>query len=133
VTYEGFTALWPNQSGDDQEFVDYKNNTSKLVVSTTLDTVEWQNSTLIKGNVAKEIAKLKRQTGKNISISGRHPRPNAVAKRPDRRVPSHGSSRNRVEREAFLGGREERKALKLVDAKILSTRACSISPHPAGE
>jgi len=46
------------------------NNTPKLVVSTTLDTVEWQNSTLIRGNVVEELTKLKQQPGNNISIVG---------------------------------------------------------------
>jgi len=46
------------------------NNTPKLVVSTTLDTAEWQNSTLIKENMADELSRLKRQPGKNINISG---------------------------------------------------------------
>ncbi len=46
------------------------NNTPKFVVSTTLTTAEWTNSTLITGDVAGEITKLKQQPGKNISISG---------------------------------------------------------------
>lgn len=37
------------------------NNTPKFVVSTTLDTAEWQNSTLIKGNVSEEFTRLKQQ------------------------------------------------------------------------
>ena len=61
VTYEEFAAFWPAQEGsdEDQEFTDYMNNTPKYVVSKTLEEpLEWQNSTLIKGNVAEEIAKL---------------------------------------------------------------------------
>ncbi len=46
------------------------NNTPKLVVSTTLDTAGWQNSTLIKETMADELSRLKRQPGKNINISG---------------------------------------------------------------
>jgi dihydrofolate reductase len=71
VTYEEFAAFWPNQSGDDQEFADYMNNTPKFVVSTTLkEPLEWNNSTLINGDVAEEIIKLKQQPGRDISISG---------------------------------------------------------------
>jgi dihydrofolate reductase len=71
VTYEEFAAFWPNQSGDDDEFADYMNNTPKYVVSTTLeDPLEWNNSTLIKGDVAEEISKLKQQPGKDIAING---------------------------------------------------------------
>ena len=70
VTYQEFAAYWPGVSSEDQPFADYMNNTPKYVVSTTLDTVEWNNSTLIKGNVAEEIARLKQQPGKNIGITG---------------------------------------------------------------
>ena len=71
VTYEEFAAFWPSQGGDDQEFADYMNNTPKFVVSNTLEEpLEWQNSTLIKGNVAEEIRELKQQPGKDITILG---------------------------------------------------------------
>lgn len=69
VTYEEFASYWPHQ-GSDVELADYMNETPKLVVSTTLDRLEWQNSTLIKGNVAEALTRLKQQPGKNISIIG---------------------------------------------------------------
>ena len=68
-TYEEFAAFWPNQSGDDP-FAARMNNTPKVVVSTTLDTVTWQNSTLISGNVTEELTNLKQQPGKNIGMTG---------------------------------------------------------------
>ena len=73
VTYEEFAAFWPSQEGggDDQEITDYMNNTPKFVVSKTLEEpLEWTNSTLIKGDVAEEITRLKQQPGKDISITG---------------------------------------------------------------
>ena len=70
VTYQEFASYWPGVRSEDQPFADYMNNTPKYVVSTTLDTVEWSNSTLIKGNLAEEITKLKQQPGKNIGITG---------------------------------------------------------------
>jgi dihydrofolate reductase len=71
VTYEVLAAYWPYQNSADQPFTDYMDNTPKFVVSTTLqEPLEWQNSTLIKGDVAEEIAKLKRQPGKDITILG---------------------------------------------------------------
>jgi dihydrofolate reductase len=71
VTYQEFASYWPYQNSADQPYTDYLNNTPKLVVSTTLqEPLEWQNSTLIKGDVAEEIAKLKRQPGKDITIVG---------------------------------------------------------------
>ena len=71
VTYEQFAAFWPYQDRAEQPYTDYLNNTPKYVVSTTLEEpLEWQNSTLIKGNVAEEISRLKEQPGKDISIVG---------------------------------------------------------------
>lgn len=70
VTYEGFAAFWPSQT-EDQGFAGYMNNTPKYVVSRTLEEpLEWQNSTLIKGDAAEEITRLKQQPGKDISITG---------------------------------------------------------------
>jgi dihydrofolate reductase len=68
-TYEEFAAYWPDQ-GSEVQFADYINSTPKLGISTTLDTVQWRNSTLIAGDVAHEPGKLKQQPGKDISITG---------------------------------------------------------------
>jgi len=67
-TYQEFANAFADKTGDAN--ADQMNNTPKLVVSTTLDTVAWQNSTLIKGNVVEELTKLKQQPGRNINISG---------------------------------------------------------------
>ena len=71
VTYEGMAAYWPNQPGG-TPMVDYINSVPKYVVSTTLEEpLEWNNSTLIDGNeFAEEIAGLRRQSGKDITILG---------------------------------------------------------------
>jgi dihydrofolate reductase len=72
-TYEGMVAFWPDQPGG-TPMVDYINSVRKFVVSTTLeDSLEWNNSSLIgggEGNVAEEIAELKRQPGKAITVLG---------------------------------------------------------------
>jgi dihydrofolate reductase len=68
-TYEEFASYWPHQSSDVPP-ADFMNNTPKVVVSTTLKNAEWQNSTIIRGNVAEELTKLKQQPGKNIGITG---------------------------------------------------------------
>lgn len=68
-TYQGFAAAFGSAPAGDP-FNDHMNNTPKFVVSTTLKTVDWVNSTLIRGNVADEVLKLKQQPGKDISISG---------------------------------------------------------------
>ncbi len=68
-TYQEFAAYWPHQPSE-TPFADYMNTTPKLVVSTTLDTVEWQNSTLISGDVVAELTNLTQQPGKNLNITG---------------------------------------------------------------
>ena len=68
-TYEAFAAYWPDK-GSDVEFADQINRTPKLVASRTLATVDWQNSSLITGDVGDALRNLKEQPGKNISITG---------------------------------------------------------------
>ena len=69
-TYEGLAAFWPNQPGG-MPMVDYINSVPKFVVSATLEEpLEWSNSTLIKGNVAEEVLRLKQQPGKEILVFG---------------------------------------------------------------
>ncbi|HEV8280189.1 MAG TPA: dihydrofolate reductase family protein [Streptosporangiaceae bacterium] len=67
VTYQGFADSFGGQSGG---MADRMNSFQKVVVSTTLDKAEWQNSALISGNVAEEITKLKQRPGRNINMSG---------------------------------------------------------------
>ncbi len=70
VTYQIFAAFWPSTPEDDP-IGKRLNSIPKYVVSTTLDKVEWNNSTLIKGNIAEEIAKLKQQPGSGyLSVTG---------------------------------------------------------------
>jgi len=67
VTYEGFAEAWPSRTGD---FADKFNTMPKFVVSTTLEEAEWNNSTLIKNNVAEQVSTLKRQEGGDILVNG---------------------------------------------------------------
>ncbi len=71
VTYQEFASYWPGVSSEEQPFAGYMNDTPKYVVSTTLEEpLEWNNSTLIKGNLAEEITRLKQRPGRNIGITG---------------------------------------------------------------
>ena len=67
TTYEGFAAAFGGQSGG---MADQMNNTPKFVVSDTLTSADWQNSTLISGDVAGQIRELKQRPGRNIGMSG---------------------------------------------------------------
>ena len=68
VTYEGFAPAWSERSGD--PFADKFNSMPKRVVSTTLETADWNNSTIIRDDVVEEVRKLKQQPGKNIAVLG---------------------------------------------------------------
>jgi len=67
VTYEGFAAAWPSREG---EFADKFNTMPKYVVSSTLEGPEWNNSTVLKGDVAEEVAKLRQEQDGDIVVHG---------------------------------------------------------------
>ena len=67
VTYEGFAKAWPSREG---EFADKFNTMPKYVVSSTLENPEWNNSTVLKGDVAEEVAKLKQKQEGDIVVHG---------------------------------------------------------------
>jgi dihydrofolate reductase len=69
-TYEDFYSIWPNRT-DENPFTAVLNNTQKYVVSTTLsEPLPWMNSTLLRGDAAEAVAKLKEGQGKDIVILG---------------------------------------------------------------
>ncbi len=67
VTYEGMAAYWKTEKG---EIAELMNKIPKLVCSQTLNSVDWNNSTLIKGNTSEEISKLKAQGGGDMYVFG---------------------------------------------------------------
>lgn len=67
VNYEEWAAYWP---GSDSDMAEIMNGRPKHVASTTLETVEWENSTLLRGDTATAIRELKQQPGKTIAMSG---------------------------------------------------------------
>jgi dihydrofolate reductase len=69
VTYEGFAAAWPSMT-DEVGFAEKMNNMPKYVVSSTLDKAEWNNSTVLRGDVAAEVAKLKEDVDGVILVAG---------------------------------------------------------------
>src|ERR687888_1255743 len=60
VTYEGFAAAWPSRTG---EFADKFNGMPKYVVSSTLQEPEWSNSTVLKGDLADAVSKVRQEVG----------------------------------------------------------------------
>jgi dihydrofolate reductase len=72
ATYEGMASYWPTPAAreDDPRVADRMNTIAKVVFSGTLETADWQNSRLDKGDVAEAIRELKRQPGKDLGIFG---------------------------------------------------------------
>jgi dihydrofolate reductase len=108
------------------------NNTPKLVVSTTLETVDWQPATLIAGNVVEALSKLKQQPGKNINVVG-----SATLVRSLLREGLLDELQLLVcpiilgsGRRLFEGGSDE-VPLKLADAKTFSGGVLYLTYHPA--
>jgi dihydrofolate reductase len=69
VTYEGFAKAWPSMTGGGW-YAERMNALPKYVVSSTLDKAEWNNSTIIRGDLREEVAKLKNQAGENLLVFG---------------------------------------------------------------
>jgi dihydrofolate reductase len=67
VTYDGFAPVWPHVEG---EFADKFNTMPKYVVSSTLRDPEWENTTVLTGDVVEEVMKLKAAYGRDIVVHG---------------------------------------------------------------
>ena len=68
-TYLEFADLWPKQ-GNDVPMAKFLNNTPKYIASSTLDSLEWANSSLVTGDLVEEVTRLKQRPGKNILMPG---------------------------------------------------------------
>jgi dihydrofolate reductase len=130
-TYQIMAAFWPT-APDDDPYAGHLNSTPKYVASRTLQNVEWQNSTLIKGDVAEEVAKLKEQPGRDIAVLGSG---NLVQALVDNDLVDEYSltvspivlgSGKRLFREA-----DDIRRLRLVDSKPTSTGSLMLTYQPA--
>ena len=72
VTYQGMASFWPTPFAieNDPVVAELMNSFPKVVISRTLDKAEWNNTRLVKAQVAEEITKLKQQPGKDLAIFG---------------------------------------------------------------
>jgi dihydrofolate reductase len=133
VTYEGLAAFWPNQPGG-TPMVDYINSVRKYVVSTTLEEVEWNNSTLIKGNVVEDITRLKRQPGKDITSIGSGVLVRSLLRDgllDELRLMIHPVVMGSRKRLFEDGG--DRKDLELVDSRTFGTGVLYLTYRPVGQ
>src|SRR5215212_9011423 len=132
-TYEQMAAFWPEQPGG-MPMVDYINSVQKLVVSTTLEEVGWNNSTLIKDNALEQIAELKRQPGKDITSIG-----SAILVRALLKAGLLDELRLMVHPVVLGGGKRlfedggEQEILELVSSETFATGVVSLAYRPSGE
>jgi dihydrofolate reductase len=130
-TYEEFAAYWADK-GSEVELADQINNTPKLVASTTLKEVEWRNSTLIEGNVAEQLRRLKEEPGKDISITGSGTLVRSLLRDKvldELRLLVHPIVVGAGKRLFEATG--DRVALKLVDSRTFSTGVLYLTYEPA--
>jgi dihydrofolate reductase len=135
VTYEGFAAAWPRMAESAGEYAEMMNGYPKYVVSTTLEEpLEWNNSTLIKGNVAEEVLRLRQQPGKDILIFGSGVLVNTLMQHDlidEYRLmvfPILVGSGQRL-----FGDGSETKVLRLIETKTLGFGVVVLSYGPAAE
>jgi dihydrofolate reductase len=131
VTYEGFASSWPSREG---EFADKFNTMPKYVVSSTLDDPDWDNTTVLKGDVVEEVAKLKQDQDGEIVVHGS---PRLVQALLDQDLVDEvrlmvfpvvlGSGKR------LFGETSDKKPLRLVDSKVVGDGVAIMVYQPAGE
>ena len=129
VTYEGFAAAWPSREG---EFAEKFNTMPKFVVSSTLERPEWSNSTVLKGDVAEEVAKLRQEQDGDIVVHGSAQLVQALIEQDlvdELRLmvfPVVLGAGKRV-----FGETSDKKALRLVDSKVVGDGVAILVYEPA--
>jgi dihydrofolate reductase len=129
-TYEGFAAAWPSREG---EFADKFNTMPKFVVSSTLEDPDWNNSTVLKGDVAKEVAKLRREMDGDIVVHGSARLVQTLLEHDlvdELRLMVFPLALGSGKR--LFGETSDKKPLRLVDSKIVGDGVVILTYQPAG-
>jgi dihydrofolate reductase len=120
VTYEGFAAAWPGMIEETGDFGQKMNDMPKYVVSSTLDTAGWNNSTVLKGDVVEEVRNLKDQIDGVILVAGSSQLVHTLIEHDlvdELRLMVHpvvlGSGRR------LFGETDDLKRLRLVDSRVM--------------
>jgi dihydrofolate reductase len=130
-TYEGFAAAWPSREG---EFADKFNTMPKYVVSSTLEDPDWNNSTVLKGDVAKEVAKLRREMDGDIVVHGSARLVQTLLEHDlvdELRLMVFPLALGSGKR--LFGETSDKKPLRLVDSKIVGDGVAILTYQPAGK
>ena len=131
VTYEGFADAWPSREG---EFADKFNAMPKYVVSSTLEEPDWNNSTVLKGDVTDEVAKLRQEHDGDIVVHGSARLVQALLEQnlvDELRLMVYpvvlGSGKR------LFGETSDKKPLRLVDSKVVGDGVAILTYGPADE
>ena len=131
VTYEGFAEAWPSRDG---EFADKFNNMPKYVVSSTLGEPEWNNTTVLKGDLVEEVGKLKREQNGDIVVHGSARLVQTLIEHDlvdELRLMVYpvvlGSGKR------LFGDTSDKKPLQLVESKVVGDGVSILIYRPAGE
>jgi dihydrofolate reductase len=131
VTYEGFADAWPSRDG---EFADKFNDMPKYVVSSTLKDPEWNNSTVLEGDLAEAVSKLRQEQDGDIVVHGS---PSLVQALVDNDLVDElrlmvfpvvlGKGKR------LFGETSDKKGLRLADSKVVGDGVAILIYEPAGE
>ena len=131
VTYEGFAEAWPSRDG---EFADKFNSMPKYVVSSTLAEPEWNNSTVLKGDVVEEVGKLRQEQDGDIVVHGSARLVQTLIEHDlvdELRLMVYpvvlGSGKR------LFGETSDKKPLRLVESKVVGDGVSILIYRPAGE
>jgi dihydrofolate reductase len=132
VTYEGFAASWPSRT-DEVGFADKFNTMPKYVVSSTLEEPEWNNSTVLEGDVVEEVSRLKQEQDGDIVVHGS---PRLVQTLLEHDLVDElrlmvfpvvlGSGKR------LFGETSDKKPLRLTDTKVVGDGVAILTYQPAG-
>lgn len=129
-TYEIFAATWPSLAGR-LPYIDKLNSMAKYVASTTLTDLQWDNSHLIKGDVAEGVAELKQQSGQDLVLYGCHDLMHTLLEHDlidEYRILVHpvllGKGRG------FLSDGAKRVNLKLIDTAVMPSGMAILTYQP---
>jgi dihydrofolate reductase len=131
VTYEGFADAWPSRDG---EFADKFNSMPKYVVSSTIDDPEWNNSTVVTGDVPTEVTRLKEKHEGDIVVHGSAQLVQTLLENDlvdELRLMVFPVVLGRGKR--LLGDTSDKKPLQLVDSKVVGDGVAILVYGPAGD